>query len=66
MNLNQQNMTQRELMQELRISNTGFWKLAKAGKLPPSFQVGSRKRWNRETVRQWMQNQEQECLNQIA
>lgn len=57
-------MTQIELMQFLKVSNTGFWRLDRAGQLPPSFRVGSRRRWNRETVRKWMADQERQSSKQ--
>ncbi len=58
MNHKKDTMTQIELMRFLQVSNTGFWRMAKAGQLPPSFRVGARRRWNRETVEKWIQEQE--------
>lgn len=50
--------TQQQLMKVFDVSNTKFWRMSKAGQLPPWFLIGSRKRWDRGTVRRWIHQQE--------
>lgn len=55
-------LTRREMMQLLKLSATGFWRAAKAGDLPPAICIGARKRWNADTVNDWIKEKERQGL----
>ncbi len=51
MNATPYNYTEREVRERLRIkARSTLWKLEREGAIPPSFKIGSRKRWRGDLV----------------
>jgi len=54
-------MTAHEVARALDISVRSVWRMSERGDIPPPIRIGRNRRWRRDTIEQWLEDQERKA-----